>query len=430
MRMVSALDGESSGAEEETEAEMNVRGRCGQFVWPCPREYPLDGGVRQARKWLIPADLSKEAFGELFKGVGAMLGQGPNFAHIHVFDEPHKRYSPVTGQRERHKHLVFKMKNTFAHVRFAKALAERGVHGHFSFRLIGYIAYLRYCLVPSAKKLAADLDTAPWSWPPVPSANLLALCHQPCPQLEARADAANAGGRKRKLLTFSEITDVFVEGRIRTERDAWMLAKDRKVAGDDVLYNTLGATPCVRTLVARVQQAWGCAEMAPGTLMTQPDFPLHDFVSMEQIHPQLPAWAAGGWRSHSLVLSGPGGLGKTEFACALIHSVSMCHACHFVNTVDRIRDIIFAPGEGLVVDETRFFGKDIDDVKAIIDVSKGRDVKCRNRDGFVPKGTPRAFSTNWPWALFWPQEASMAEHTGPITRRVLWVSVEQDLRRV
>ena len=107
-----------------------------------------------------------------------------------------------------------------------------GMHGHFSFRLIGYIADLRYCLVPSAKKLAADLDTAPWSWPPVPSANLLALCHQPCPQLEARADAANAGGRKRKLLTFSEITDVFVEGRIRTERDAWMLAKDRKVAVD------------------------------------------------------------------------------------------------------------------------------------------------------------------------------------------------------
>ena len=80
--MVPAVEAESSGGEEEAEAEYTTRGRCGQFVWPCPREYPFDATAREAQKWRIPADMTKEAFGKLFKGVGAMLGQGPNFAHI------------------------------------------------------------------------------------------------------------------------------------------------------------------------------------------------------------------------------------------------------------------------------------------------------------------------------------------------------------
>ena len=201
---------------------------------------------------------------------------------------------------------------------------------------------------------------------------------------------ARGGGRKRKLFTFSEVTDIFVEGQVRTERDAWMLAKTRKLAGDDTLFNTLGTTACVQTLVVRVQRAWCCAEMAPGTLITQPEFTLTDFLPLGDIHPELPAWASGGWRTRSMVLSGHGGLGKTELACTLIHTVSAAHSYHFINTMDRVRDIVFGPGEGLVVDETRFLGKDIDDVKGIIDVAKGRDVKCRTRDGFVPQGTPQS----------------------------------------
>ena len=86
------------------------------------------------------------------------LGQTPNLRKIHVFDEPHKRYNKATGERERHKHLVFKTGNPFAHVKFQKELAARGVYGHFSFNLVGYVAYLRYCMCDSAKKLPVDLD--------------------------------------------------------------------------------------------------------------------------------------------------------------------------------------------------------------------------------------------------------------------------------
>ena len=37
---MSEAEGESSADEDEGEAHASARGRCGQFVWPCPREYP------------------------------------------------------------------------------------------------------------------------------------------------------------------------------------------------------------------------------------------------------------------------------------------------------------------------------------------------------------------------------------------------------
>ena len=139
--------------------------------------------------------------------------------------------------------------------------------------MFGYIAYLQYCVSPSAKKLKADIDCAPWSWPPVAPGALQVLCDQPSPQMEARGGGGGRGGRKRKLLTCSEITDAFVEGSVITEQDAWVLAKARKIAGDDTLFNTMGSATCVRALVAKVRQAWACEAMTSGTLHTQPDYP-------------------------------------------------------------------------------------------------------------------------------------------------------------
>ena len=240
--VMATAEGESSGGEEEFVATPIARGYCGQFVWPCPREYPESAEQRKTRKWLIPADLAKDAFGFMFKNALARHRQGPNIEKRHVFDEPHKRYSKLIGMHERHKHAVFKMKSPFAHLRVQKDLADLGVYGHFSFNLVGYVAYLQYCLQPSAKKLLSDLDLRPWSWPPTPPAALLALCDKQSPQMGARSCGAPGLGRKRKLITFSEITDAFVEADVKTEKDAWMVAKRRKIASDDALYNTLGET--------------------------------------------------------------------------------------------------------------------------------------------------------------------------------------------
>ena len=423
------VDGDSSGGEEESEAKTSARGCCGQFVWPCPREYPSDSLKRKAQKWLIPEDLSKDALGNLFKDICTKLGQGPNIDKIHVFDEPHKRYNRQTQARERHKHLLFKMKTPFAHLRIQKELAARGVYGHFSFNLVGYVNYLRYCLEPSAGKLGADIDERPWSWPPVPTASLVTLCKQVSPQMESRSGIASGRGRKRKLLDFSEVTDAFVEGAVKTEKDAWVLAKTRKVAGDDTLYNTLGSASCVRALVAKVRQAWDCNSMSTGTLLTQPGYSMHQFISLDSLHSSLSAWVQGGWRKTALIICGEGGLGKTEFACTLMHAVCSAKAFHFVNKVDRLRDIIFSPGEGLVVDEACFATRDVDDAKAMVDLEKVRDITCRNRDGRIPCGTPRIFSTNWPWEQFWPREAFNDIHAKPIQRRVLWINVKKDLRK-
>ena len=420
--------GESSGDEDEKPAGMMSRCQCGQFVWPCPRQYPPDAAARKAQKWLIPADLSKEEMGTLFKTVGTRLGHGPKFQKIHVFDEPHKRYNRVTGVRERHKHVVFKMVSAFAHVKFQRALQDQGVYGHFSFNFVGYVAYLRYCLKDdSAKKLLADIDQDPWSWPPVTPAALIAFCDQPSPQMDGRNGQASGRGRKRTFMTFSEITDAFVEGAVRTEKDAWTLAKARKIAGDDTLFNTLGNWT-VSKLVKKVTQAWACQTLETGTFCTEPDFLLDAFVPLPSVHHGLQGWVDEGGKTRSLILSGPNSLGKTEFACALMHHVASTGAYHFVNKLDRLRDITFCGGEGLVADEMCFWNKDPDDLKGLLNPEKGADVLCRNRDGFLPRGVPRIFSANWSWAYFWPQDAMHGENYGAICRRVLWVYVSSDLR--
>lgn len=416
-------DGESSAGEDEDAAKQTDRGRCGQFVWPCPRQYLRDPSERMAKKWLIPSDLSKKDSGLIFKKVLTHYGHGADLDRIHVFDEPHKRYSPITRTRERHKHIVFRMKDSFAHVRIQKALAQQGMHGQFSFNLIGYVAYLRYCMVESSKKLQSDLDLTPWSWPTIDPSALLSLCNSKTPQMEARS--GGGGGRKRKLMTFSEVTDVFVEGCVRTESQAWRLAKTRKMAGDDALYNTLGNHSSVSSLVSKVLKAWHDEDDAP-TLCTTPDYALDKFVTPDSLHVDLQDWIDGEWRTVALILSGDGGLGKTEFACALAHRVAEAKEFHFINKGDRIRDINFRPGQALVWDEACFASRPLDDIKGIFDLKKNRDVQCRNRDGVIPKNTPRIFSTNWEWHQFFPRE--MYLKPTPITRRILWIDIKQDLR--
>ena len=186
---------------------------------------------------------------------------------------------------------------------------------------------------------------------------------------------------------------------------------------------------CVPALVRKVRQAWACELMTTGTLKTAPKFGLEKFLPLATVHPSLVEWVAGGWKKIALVLFGDGNLGKTQLACALIHHVSPGHAYHFINKVDRLRDVMFSPGEGLVVDEVCLASRSIDDVKGLLDLEEGRDIDCRNRDGFIPMETPRAFLTNWPWEQFWPREA-LGSQAKPVTRRILWVAVEKDLRLV
>ena len=97
---------------------------CGQFVWPCPRNYPSDLAARRNLKILFPEDMSKREVGEVFKKVVCQVGQLPHVDRLHIFNEPRKKYNPATGQSQ-----------------------------------------ACYCVQPSAGKLQSDLDSEQWSWP-------------------------------------------------------------------------------------------------------------------------------------------------------------------------------------------------------------------------------------------------------------------------
>ena len=91
--------------------------------------------------------------------------------------------------------------------------------------------------------------------------------------------------------------------------------------------------------------------------------------------------------------------------------------------------MLFVPGEGLVVDEAFFGDLAVDDAKALVYLAKPCDVSCRHADGHIPKGTPRAYSTNWTWGQFWPRQAYSMEHKVAVERRVLWINIGKDVRK-
>ena len=53
---MSDVEGSSSASEDEP-AVSNKRGQVGQFVWPCPREYPSELEERKKRKHLSPEEM-------------------------------------------------------------------------------------------------------------------------------------------------------------------------------------------------------------------------------------------------------------------------------------------------------------------------------------------------------------------------------------
>lgn len=214
--------------------------------------------------------------------------------------------------------------------------------------------------------------------------------------MESR-NAAGSGatkGRKRRLLTFSEVTDAFVEGSVRTARDAWVLAKRRKQNGDPTLWNTLGGDDVPR-LVSRVLSAWHCESMTTGTLMLEATFQLSDFIPLAEIDAGLPHWLAEGHKKQTLFLSGAPGIGKTELAITLMAKITGGAGFHFINAIDRVRDITFTSKQGLIYDEAYLGNIPIDEAKNLLDVAQGRDIKCRHKDGRIPAMLPRIFSTNW-----------------------------------
>lgn len=424
--------GDSS--DSEPAAPSAARGFVGLFTWPCPRQYASTLEKRQSKNMLLPADFSKEKLGNIMRRLFA--SHHVAVQALHVVDEPHKRYSRTTGLRERHKHVVVKAAAPFAHARITKELAAQGVHGMFHFNMIGYSSYVSYLVNPGAKKLQADLDPAPWNFPEM-SMDELRKKAVVSPQLAARAQGHGAPkDRKRSLLDFSELTDVFVENSVRTPQAAWAIAKRRKQEGDVCLWNTLGAAKDVASLVDKVLQGWHNENQQDVPFFTMADFPLTSFIVPDAVA----EWISHGHEELALVISGPPKKGKTELACAAAARVSelMCDrkqqpgvaGYFFLNELDDIKFVKLKTGQVLVVDECSLRDIPSNTCKAWLDLKKPRRIKCRNFTGTLPQGTARIFITNDSWSQFISLEALKKPHDEEaIKRRCLFHTVTADMRR-
>ncbi len=191
-----------------------------------------------------------------------------------------------------------------------------------------------------------------------------------------------------------------------------MLVRKRLDAGDPRLFNQLGAQN-VPDFVAKALSAWNCEQMSRGTSVLQPDFPLASFLPLSEIDARVEQWVNKWTTKKVLILKGPPGWGKTEFASALLcERVCGKYGYHFLNRVDQLKSVRLLLKQGVLIDELYLGDTPIDEVKALLDLAKHRAIHCRNNDGALPRGTPRIFTTNWAWERFWPQEAFLKDHGG------------------
>ncbi|CAK9054161.1 unnamed protein product [Durusdinium trenchii] len=424
--------GNSDTSTEAENAPAKARAYAGMFTWPCPRHFFQDLEDRRAAKVLKPCDVSKEKLLEAFTKALKSKGYLHNLVKAAVADEPHKHYQPDGASRERHKHLIFLFRAPFVHAGVRKLLAEEfGYHGFFTFHRAGWCAYLDYLMMESAKKPAHDLDRD--------------LVFYPSSYTKQKADGELAGmssqvaGRKkneglqkgpsealqkrRRRMSFSELTDFVVERKISTVAELWKAAEEEKMRGNSLVWDHVGQLRDPAAEVQKILAAWHRPEtLGASTLITSPRFPLEHF----DVPPRVLQWKETQSLTHTLILRGPPGTGKTEMAISVL--LSTCRAgIHFVSKLDQMHKITVHPGEGLVVDEACFRTVSIDDAKAWCDVTHARDVHNRCSDGHIPAQTPRIFTTNHEVPQFWPPEYFHSSHQAAIDRRTVWVDCPNKL---
>lgn len=215
---------------EAEEAPPKARALAGMWTWPCPRHFFETLADRQNAKVLKPADASKEDVLAAFKQILQRKGYLHGLLKAAVADEPHKHWQPNGLGRERHKHLIFLFRSPFVHAGVRKAFAEEyGYHGFFTFHRAGWAAYLDYLLTESAKKPLQDLDRSMVFFPAsLTMEKARAEVSQMSNSMAGRRknDGLLAAQRKeppkrRKKLTFSELTDFVVERKISTVGALW-----------------------------------------------------------------------------------------------------------------------------------------------------------------------------------------------------------------
>ena len=100
-------------------------------------------------------------------------------------------------------------------------------------------------------------------------------------------------------------------------------------------------------------------------------------------------WLQKESKERTLILQGPGGLGKTQLACAILSG-----ACFFVESLDTVKNLKWRRGESVVLDDISLARCDVTDVKSW----------SHHVDRQIPAGTRRIIFTNCKFKDFVPKE--------------------------
>jgi len=142
---------------------------------------------------------------------------------------------------------------------------------------------------------------------------------------------------------------------------------------------------------------------------------------LEVLHPldAFPGLEGMSWdKTRALILHGKTGVGKTALAKALLPEALM------VTHNDTLRYYANGGFEGLIFDDMSFNNITWKEFFiAITDTSEGRDIHGRHVNGYIPKGTPRIFTTNRP--PYGP--GGLLMDGGPIRRRTqVWEMLSKE----
>ena len=313
-------EGESSHDEEESPAHVGMRGMAGLVTASCPREYPRSLEDRRKLNKMIPADFDKSTFLENFQRL-ICTSTNRSLLKAYCVDEPHKRFRKSTNTRERHKHIAFLIDAPVAHKKLADEFQKRyGIRISFSFRLPGFQSNSEYLREPG-KKPSTDIDSKPAVYP-----NNLDVSKELEKQSSNHllpAGKQSKQGKKRKTLSFVEVSNIVLEGvgdgPIKSAEDLQKVAKRLKYKGDVELWNYIGGLKGPADVGRLVTKVWHLnGEVRHEMFRQRSRFSLDDF-SLKELT-EVTEWIETKSESHTLVLSGDGGLGKTHLAEALLSS--------------------------------------------------------------------------------------------------------------
>ena len=433
-----AEDEESDEDEALAVAKSSQRGQVAMFTWPTPREYYRDYAQRKKSKILIPSDMTRDALLSRFRKVMQGAGHWPKVTNVLIALEPHQRFRPDGSGREVHYHIAFKLSEDFAHRHIEVLFRLEGIHGFISKSLKGWLAYAEYLLCETPRKPAHCRDASPLLWPrggPEAVEHLRGLCNTARKRTPTLTEAVTGWKKKapkrRRTLEWSEVISLVVENEIRDEGTWWQVAKRQQTdQGDTLMINYVDRLRGKQGgLQKAISDAWRHHRAINGDpvpsntcLHTTAKYALESFILSDE----MKEWVREDHKSKALVLEGPGGIGKTQLAMALLLRVRK--RVFFIDDYEQVNQCQWTGVEGVLFDDVCMRHKGIDECKALFDMDWSRVVRCRYENGLLPEGTPRIFSTNHTRALFFPRDYNLAEHQHPINRRMLWLRVTRCFR--